>query len=84
MLPHLLANSKIQKHYQNQSKFNGFYWRNILSRKKDWPYATHLDKHESIGFYWIALYVNAKNITYFDSFGVENIPKENSLETKIL
>ena len=27
-------------------------------------------------FIWIALYVNAKNATYFDSFGVEHIPKE--------
>ena len=25
---------------------------------------------------WIALYLNAKNITYFDSFGVKHIPKE--------
>ena len=25
---------------------------------------------------WIALYVNAKNLTYFDSFGVEHIPEE--------
>ena len=25
---------------------------------------------------WIALSVIAKNLTYFDSFGVENIPKE--------
>ena len=33
------------------------------------------DEHESIGTHWIALYVNAKNGTYFDSFGVEHIPK---------
>ena len=26
--------------------------------------------------HWIVLYVNAKNITYFNSFGVEHIPKE--------
>ena len=25
---------------------------------------------------WVALYVNNKTITYFDSFGVEHIPKE--------
>ena len=31
---------------------------------------------ESIGTHWIALYVNAKNVTHFDSFGVEHIPKE--------
>ena len=27
-------------------------------------------------FFWIALYVNFKTITYIDSFGVEHIPKE--------
>ena len=26
--------------------------------------------------HWIALYVNNKTVTYFDSFGVEHIPKE--------
>ena len=32
------------------------------------------------------MYVNAENVTYFDSFGVEHIPKEieHLLELKIL
>ena len=29
-----------------------------------------------MGTHWIALNVNAKNVTYFDSFGVDHIPKE--------
>ena len=36
----------------------------------------NFDEHESIGTHWIALYVNAKSVTYFESFGVEHIPKE--------
>ena len=46
----------------------------------------NLDEYESIGTHWIALYVNDENVIYFDSFGIENIPKEirNSLEIKIL
>ena len=28
--------------------------------------------------HWKALYVNAENVTYFDSYGVERIPKEIS------
>ena len=36
----------------------------------------NLDEYKSIGTHWIALYVNAKTVTYFDSFGVEYIPKE--------
>ena len=33
-------------------------------------------EYESIGTHWIPMYVNAKNLIYFHSFGVENIPKE--------
>ena len=29
-----------------------------------------------MGTYWIALYFNDDNVTYFGSFGVEQIPKE--------
>ena len=36
----------------------------------------NLDEYESVGTHWIALYVNDNNITYFDGFGVEHIPKE--------
>ena len=39
-------------------------------------YITNLHKYESIGTHWIALYVNTENVTYFDSFGAEHIPKE--------
>ena len=35
-----------------------------------------LNDYKSIGTHWIALYVNAKTVTYFDSFGVEHIPRE--------
>ena len=42
----------------------------------DWAYVTNLDEYKSIGTNWIPLYVNGNNIIYFDSFGVEHIPKE--------
>ena len=29
-----------------------------------------------MGTHWIALYLDAKNVTYFDSLGAEHIPKE--------
>ena len=38
---------------------------------KDEAYVINLDEYESIGTHWMALYVNAENVTYFDSFGVE-------------
>ena len=41
-------------------------------------YLINLDEYQSVGTYWIVLYVNDNNVTYFDSFGVEKklIPKE--------
>ena len=39
-------------------------------------YILNLDDNESIGTYRRALYVDAKNVTRFDSFGVEHVPKE--------
>ena len=50
--------------------FNGVYSKNNLSKIKDRGYIINLDEYESIGTHWIALYVNAENVTYFDSFGV--------------
>ena len=43
---------------------------------KDGANVINLDEFKSIGIHWIALYVNAGNVTYFDSFGIEHIPKE--------
>ena len=65
----------MQKYYENESKFNGVYLINNLFKIKDRTYIINLDEYESIGTYWIALYVNAENVIYFDSLGVENIPK---------
>ena len=42
-------------------------------------YVINLDEYKSIGTHWIALYVNAKNVSYFDSFiffRVEHILKK--------
>ena len=38
-------------------------------------YVINLDEYKSIGTHWIAFYVNDNNVTYSDSFGVEQIPK---------
>ena len=76
MLPYPLTNFEIQKYYKNEPKFNGVYSRNNLSKVKDWPYIINRDEYESIETHWIGLYVNAQNVTYFYSLGVEHIPKE--------
>ena len=43
---------------------------------KDGAYVIHLDEYSDIGTHWVALYLQNNNVTYFDSFGVEHIPKE--------
>ena len=39
-------------------------------------YVINLDEYSDIGTHWVSLWVNDKNVTYFDSLGVEHIPKE--------
>ena len=39
-------------------------------------YVINLDEYSDIGTHWVALWVNINSVTYFDSFGVEHIPKE--------
>ena len=65
------------KYYENESRFNGVYSRdNLPNNKKDGAYVINLDEYSEIGTHWIPLYVKNNDITYFDSFGVEHIPKE--------
>ena len=72
-----MRNFEIQKYYQNEPRFNGVYSRDDLPNKaKDGAYVINLDEYSDIGSHWISLYELNNNVTYFDSFGVEHIPKE--------
>ena len=65
------------KYYENEYRFNGVFSRDNLPNKiRDGAYVINLDEYSDIGTHWIALYVKNNDITYFDSFGVEHIPKE--------
>ena len=77
MPSHPLTKFEMQKYYQIKPKFNGVYSRNNLPKTKDEAYVINLDEFRSTETHWIALYLNANNIVYFESFGVEHIPKEN-------
>ena len=58
-------------------RFNGVYARdNFPNKIKDEAYIINLDDYADIGIQWIALYCKNIKITYFDSFGVEQVPKE--------
>ena len=77
MLPHPL---------NNEHGFKGIYSRdNLLKRgstecnsveRKDQAYIINLDEYSNIGAHWIPLYAENNDVTYFDRFGVEYIPKD--------
>ena len=75
-MPHSLTNFEIQKCYQIEPYFKGVYSRNSLPKIKVGAYVTYRDEEKPIGIHGIAFYVDGNNVIYFDSFGVEHIPKE--------
>ena len=61
----------------NEPRFSGVYSRNNLPNKiKKGAYVINLDAFENTGTHWVALFVKPKYLVYFDSFGIEHIPKE--------
>ena len=85
---HPLINFEIKVYYQsdvqlslkNEPKFDGFYSRNNFPKIKDEAYVINIDEYESVGTHWIALFVNANNIVYFDRFRVEHIPRDEGMD----
>ena len=77
LLPfHPLTNIKISEYYASEPRFNGVYSRNNLPKIKKGAYVINLDEYENTGTHWIALFVKTDEVIYFDSFGIEHIPKE--------
>ena len=78
LLPfHPLTNIEINEYYKNEPRFNGVYSRNNLPNKiKKGAYVLNLNEYENTGTHWVSLFAKPKYAVYFDSFGVEHIPKE--------
>ena len=78
MPPHPLTNFETQKYYQSEPRFNGVDSRDLnLTKIKDGAVVINPHEYSDIATHWVALYVDVKNdVTYFDSFSVEHIPKE--------
>ena len=69
----------MQKYYQNEPRFNGVCSRDNLPNKiEHGVYVINLDEYSDIGTHWIALHA-FNNVTYFNSFHVEHIPKETKI-----
>ena len=72
-----MTNIEISEYYKNEPRFNGVYSRNNLPNKiKKGVYVINLDEYKNTGTHWVSLFVKTNEIIYFDSFGVEHIPKE--------
>ena len=76
MLPHPWTNFEIQKYYQKEPRLNGVYSRYNLQKLKDWACMINLDECSDTETHWVALYVQNNDVTYFDCFEAEHIPKE--------
>ena len=78
LLPfHPLTNIEISEYYKNEPRFNGVYSRNNLPNKiKKGAYVINLDEYKNTGTHWVSLFVKTNEVIYFDSFGIEHIPKE--------
>ena len=74
---HPLTNIEISGYYKNEPRFNSVYSRNNLSNEiKKGAYVIYLGEYENTGTHWVSLFVKTNEVIYFDSFGVEHIPKE--------
>ena len=78
LLPfHPLTNIELSEYYSHEPRFNGVYSRDNLPKiTKKGAYVINLDEYENTGTHWIALFIKTNEFIYFNSFGIEHIPKE--------
>ena len=77
MLSHPLTGFEIENYYQNEPIFNGFYSRyNMHDKIMEETHVINLDEYSDIGNHWSVFYALNNSVSYFDSFWVEQIPKE--------
>ena len=63
-------------YFKDVKGFNGVFSRNNLPKLKNGAYIINLDHSENMCTHWIVNFVKSNEVIYFDSFGVEYIPKE--------
>ena len=77
MAAHPLTNFEIQDYFKNEPRFNGIFSRNNLPKTiKKGAYVINLDEFKNTDTHWVVLFMKSDEVIYFDSFGVEYIPKE--------
>ena len=63
-------------YFKGVKGFNGVFSRNNLPKLKSGAYVINLDHSENTGTHWVVVFVRENEVIYFDSFGVEYIPRE--------
>ena len=71
-----LSNIEITKYFNYGPRFTGDFSRDNLARIKFEAYVINLDDKQSKETHWISLFIDENAAIYFDSFGIEYIPKE--------
>ena len=59
-----------------KKRFSGVFSRNVLPKLKKGAYVINLDHSKNTLTHWVVIFVKSNEVIYFDSFGVEDIPKE--------
>ena len=73
---HPLTNFEIMDYFKNVKGFDGVFQEIIYQSQKNRAYVINLDHSENTETRWVVLFINSSEVIYFDSFGVEYIPKE--------
>ena len=64
-------------YFKNEPRFNSVYSKNNLPKTlKNGSYVINLHEYKNTGTHWVVLFMKSNKVTYFDSFGVEHIPKD--------
>ena len=71
-----MTNFEIMDYFKDVKRFNGVFSRNNLPKLKNRAYVINLDHSENTGTHWTVIFIKSNEVIYFDSFGVEYIPKE--------
>ena len=72
----------MKDYFKNAKIFNGVFSRNNLPKLENGAYVINLDHSKNTGKHWVVIFVKSNEVIYFDSIGVEHIPKEIMERTK--
>ena len=71
-----MTNYEIQEYFKDEKRFNGVFSRNNLPNIKKEHISLIYTTVKNTGTHWVVNFVEKDEVIYFDSFGVEYIPKE--------